>query len=211
MAYAGNSESDSVQVTVKPAHEWARKMAAVKKEGDDAARCMRSEGHRFVVRTLAPREVRSEDTVPLGGVVLYPDWRIATRLQMVEPARELISLAYTIGSLDPALPTVLSAVIQGKSLYEFSIGEFFELFGEFKAKHGLPNQEGIRAKMTTLVNGDRRYMKEYTRDGKTELDPLPLAVRNTLAHPENKANAIDQAGEDMRTSIELLRSWLALT
>ena len=210
MANVGYSTSDSVQVTVKPVHEWAKKMAAVKSEGNDAAKRMRAEGHRFVVRALAPREVESEDVVPLSGVILYPDWKIATRLKMVEPARELITQAYTIGSLDPALPTVLKAVIEGKGLYEYSIGEFFELFGEFLGRYGLANQEEIRAKMTTLVDGKPRYLKTYMVRGKPELHPLPFAVRNILAHPESKANTFDPEGKDLSTSIELLRSWVAL-
>ncbi len=210
MANAGYSASGSVQVTIRPAHEWAEKMAVVKKAGNDAATRMRAAGRKFDVELLAPTEVREQDKVPHSAVFLYPDWRIAIRREMVEPARKLIGQAYTIGSLDPALPTVLSAVIQGKSLYEYGIGEFFELFGEFQGRYELADQEEIRDKMTALVNGDRRYLKNYTRKGKTRLHPLPLAVRNTLAHPENKANTLDREGKELRTSIELLRSWLAL-
>lgn len=210
MANAGYSASAWVQVTIRPSHEWAEKMAVVRKAGNDVAKRMRAEGRKFDVEVLAPKEILEQDEVPLGSVFLYPDWKIAIRREMVEPARGLISQAYTIGSLDPALPTILSAVIQGKSLYEFNIGEFFELFGAFQGKHGLDSQKKIRDKMMALVNGDRRYLKNYTKDGMTELHPLPLAVRNTLAHPENKANIIDREGEELRTSIDLLRSWLAL-
>ncbi len=210
MANAGYSASGSAKVTLRPAHEWARKMAEVKRNGSKVARRMREEGRRFEIEVLAPEEIREGDTVPLGAVILYPNWKIATRLDMVEPARELISRAYTIESLDPALPTVLRAVIEGKGLYEHSIGEFFELFGRFLGKYGLAKQDEVRDRMTSLVDGDRRYLKAYMARGKSELHPLPFAVRNILAHPENKANALDPKGEELRKSIELLRAWLAL-
>ena len=131
------SESGLLTFTIKPNHEWAKMMSAVKEDGDRVATRMREQGHRFIVEGLAPKEIQSEDTVPISGVVIEMDWKIATRLELVELARDMITKAYLLGSLDAALPTVMSSVIEGKGLYEYSIGEFFQLYGRFEGKYQL--------------------------------------------------------------------------
>ena len=101
---------------------------------------------------------------------------------MVESARDSITKAHMLGSLDPGFLTVLAAIIEGKSLYEHSVGEFFQLYGKFEGKYQLTNQKKTKAKMEALVNGDKRYLKPYLEHGKSYLYPLPYAVRNILAH-----------------------------
>ena len=44
---------------------------------------------------------------------------------MVESARDLITNAYIVDSLDPVFPTVLKSIIEGKGLYAHSMGSFF--------------------------------------------------------------------------------------
>ncbi len=63
--------------------------------------------------------------------------------------------------------------------------------------------------MEALVSGDKRYMKPYTEHGQTRLDPLPYAVRNILSHVGSNPNTLDPKGNDLRTSVELLRQWTA--
>ena len=202
------SESGSINVTVIPKLEWAEKLVSVQQEGNAMANRTRLQGLRFIVKPLAPREVLSEDRVPLSGVVLQPDWKIAKRLEMVESARDLIDKAYVVGDLDPALPTVLKSVIEGKGLYEYSIGEFFELYGRFEGKHGLKTGRQTRDKMEALVDGEDEYLKRYKEHDKWNFVPLPYAVRNILGHAGNNPNTLDPDGHELRTSIELLRSWL---
>ena len=179
---------------------------------------MKDEGHLFKVAILAPREVKGGDTIPLSGVVLPLNWKIAKRLEMVESARDLITNAYILDSLDHGLPTILRTVIEGVGLYEHSIGEFFELYGQFEGKYlqgkylQRPGPK-TRAKMETLVNGDRKYLKSIKVDRKggkveEELQPLPYAVRNILAHLGTSLNKLDDNGEELKISIELLRSWV---
>ena len=202
------SESGSLAVTIKPNHEWAKMMSAVKEDGDRVATRMREQGHRFIVEGLAPKEIQSGDTVPISGVVIGLDWKIATRLEMVELARDMITKAYLLGSLDGALPTVMRSVIEGKGLYEHSIGEFFQLYGRFEEKYQLTSGKDTRAKMEFLVNGDKRYQKPYKEYGNWHSYPLPYAVRNILVHAGNNPNTLDPEGEDLRTALELLRSWV---
>ena len=204
-----NSWSGELPVTVKPNNEWNNQVTTVKEEGDRRAKQLLNQGHRYVVEILAPKEVLGGDTVPVRGVVIEPDWRIITRLEMVEAARELITKAYIIGSLDPAFPTALASIIEGKGLYEYSIGEFFQLYGKFEGKYQLTRGRDTKTKMEALINGDERYLKPYTEHGEESLLPLPYAVRNILAHTGSNPNTLDPRGSELRTAIELLRSWVA--
>ena len=63
--------------------------------------------------------------------------------------------------------------------------------------------------MLALVNGDKKYMKCYKEYGESRLVPLPYAVRNILAHTRDNPNTLDMEGKDLRTSIELLQSWVS--
>ena len=183
-------------------------MSAVKENGIRMAKHMREQDKRFVVEILAPQEVKGGDTVPLSAVVIHLDWKIATRLKMVESARDLITNAYIVDSLDPVFPTVLKSIIEGKGLYAHSIGEFFQLYGKFEGKYQLTNGTDTKDKMESLVNGDARYLKPYKVYGKSLPYPLPYAVRNILAHTGQNPNTLDGEGKELRTSVELLRSWV---
>ena len=208
MDNTGISESGSLDVTTHPAPEWAKKLSDLKASGTRMAKHMREQGHSFRVEILGTTEVRGGDTVPVSGVVIKLDWKIATRLEMVESAREMITNTYLIDSLDPAFPHVLGSVIEGKGLYEHSIGEFFELYGRFEGKYQLKRASDTRDKMAALVKGETRYLKQYREHGKWSSVPMPYAVRNILAHAGTNPNQIDQKGEEIRTSITLLRSWV---
>ena len=109
----------------------------------------------------------------------------------------------------PAFPTALRSIIEGKGLYEYSIGEFFQLYVNFEGKYQLTKGNDTRNKMEALVNGDKKYLKPYQIHGKSLLSPLPYAVRNILAHAGHNPNTLDPEGKELRTSIELLRSWVA--
>ena len=123
------SDSGNVSFTVKPKHAWESKMSAIRETGMSVAREFKEQGHAFNVEILAPRELSEEHSIPLAAVTLALDWRIATRMEMVEYARDLSTRAYMLESLDPALPTVLAATIEGRGLYQYNIGEFFLLYG----------------------------------------------------------------------------------
>ena len=206
-----HSESGSFEVKVKTKQSWAETVCKAKEEGLRMAKQMEEEDHRFVLKVLGPREMEEEDTIPLSGVVLPLNWKVAKRLTMVESAKDLITSAYLLGSLDPMLPIALGSIIEGKGLYKYSVGEFFELYGQFEGKHKLKNEKQTKAKMTALINGDMKYLKSIkARDnsGKLELHPLPFAVRNILAHSGRTSNRLDRKGVELETSIELLLSWV---
>lgn len=206
-----NSESVSNEDTGKSMQSWDEAMSAVQQEGLRLVKQLKAEGQPVKWAILAPREVKGGDTIPLAGVALPLDWKIAKRLEMVEIARDLITNAYIIDSLDPGLLSVLRSIIEGKGLYEHSIGEFFQLYGQFEGKYGLTSEKQTRAKMESLLNGEQRYLKRCLSNKKWELQPLPFAVRHILAHLGRNPNTLDQNGDELRVSIELLRSWVRQT
>ena len=187
---------------------WPEIMSAVQEEGLRMANQLREQGEPFDMGILAPREVKGGDKVPLSGVIIPLDWKIAKRREMVEIARDLITNAYMLDSLDPGLPTVLRSIIEGKGLYEHNIGEFFQLHGQFEGMYQLTKHEHTKAKMEELINGNQKYLKQFKTNRKWEPYPLPLAVRHILAHQANSQNDIDCEGVELMTSIELLRSWV---
>ena len=205
----GRSESGDISVTVRPKREWDNMMSTIKDEGLTAAKEIHEHGHNFIVEPLAPAQVLEGDSIPLSGVVIRLDWKVATRQEMVKSAREIISKAYLLDCLDPALPTALASVIEGKGLYEYSIGEFFQLYGRFEGKYNLTKGSDTKEQMEVLLKGDTRYLKPYKEHGKWVSHPMPYAVRNILAHIRNNPNTLDEEGKDLRTSIELLRSWVS--
>lgn len=203
------TESTNVKITNMADNSWKEMIDGIRHRGLQLAEKLRAQGHHFKVGILAPRLVGGEEnTVPLSGVVLDLDWKIATRLEMIEIARDLITKSYCLGTLDNSLPSILKAVVEGKSLFEQNIGEFFLLYGKFEQKYQLSNGKEAREKMIDLVNGDSRYLKTYVERGGERLDPLPYAVRNILSHIGNNPNTLDQEGKDLIASIKLLKSWV---
>ena len=196
------------ETTVLPQHEWEKRLITLKEEGNRIASDFRAQGHRIVPKVLAPRESLPGDT--LAAVVIHLDWTIATRLAMVESANDFLTKARVLGPIHRALPTVLRMMIEGKGLYEYSLGEFFQLYGRFEGKYQLTNGKQTLAKMRAMVNGDMACMKQYVERGQSHWYPLPYAVRNILAHTASNRNTLDPQGKELELSIELLRSWVAL-
>jgi len=201
------SETGQFSLTVRPKPLWDQKVAKIAKAGERLAEELQEKGHSFKVEILAPKEMVEQTSVPLSAVTLNLDWKIAARLEMIEHAREIITKALFVDSLDSALPTILTAIMEGRGLYEHGIGEFFLLYGKFEQKHSTGGKE-TRAKMMELIENDMQYMKPYLTRGKTVRDPLPYAARNILAHAGTNPNTLDENGSDLKKSVELLRSWV---
>ena len=201
------SETGSLNVTVIGKQAWAEKKAAVIEEGERRAKELREAGHAFKVEILAPNELDDQTPVRLAAVKLDLDWKLAIRLKMVEDARNLITKAVMVDALDPGLPPILSAILEGRGLYEHGIGEFFLLYGRFEQKHGTSGRK-TREAMLELVNDCREHMKPYIERGEERKDPLPYAVRNILAHSGTNPNTLDKEGVELRKAIGLLQAWV---
>ena len=206
----GHTEYAEAEIEWIPEEEWQKKIEERRGAGVRISEEMRRQSHTFQAKILAPRYAPKEKSVfkefNAAVVVIERDWKIATKLEMVEDANNLITKAYMIDSLDAAFPLVLTSVIEGKGLYEHSIGEFFLLYGRLEQTYNPFKGKETREKMEKLLNGEKKFMKEYTEYGKTRPVPLPYAVRNILSHVGNNPNTLEVS--ELRTSIALLKSWV---
>ena len=71
--------------------------------------------------------------------------------------------------------------------------------------------EQTRSKMEDLLARKTKYLKPTIDRGKQRMDPLPYAVRNILAHVGSNPNRLDRDGNDIRMSIDLLKTWIQST
>ncbi len=201
------SESAEFKILRLTKQSWRTKIAEAAAKGNRKAKELREAGHKAKVEILAPNEMSGQESVQLAPVTLPLDWRLATRLEMVEDARGLITKAVLLKSLDPGLPLILSAIIEGRGLYEHGIGEFFLLYGRFEEKYGTTKAQ-TRKKMKEMLNGDPEHMKVCKGNGgQEEHHPLPYAVRNILAHVGTNPNSLDREGNELRQAIDLLKEW----
>ena len=207
----GHDEYGYAQIKWIPVEQWKEKMVTLQKEGEQAAEEMQSRGRPFQTRVLNPQEAPENSSengeLNLVAVVIERDWKVPTKLAMIEDANNFLTKAYNIGALNAALSPILGRVIEEKSLYEYSVGEFFFLYGRFEQKHRCSKSQQTRKKMEKLINGKKEFMKTYTNSsGKSYLAPLPYAVRNILAHIGNDQNLLRD--EELKTAIRLLRAWV---
>ena len=209
----GFTATGELKVKLLTTHDWDQKLAATKKSGERLASELLEENRRMDVQIIAPRELPGadpkatpeENSTRLAAACLDIDWKTETRREMAELARDFLAKAFVVGALDPSLPPVLAAMVEGRGLFEHGIGEFFLLYGRFEERHGT-SKRATKLKMDPLVNGDPALMKPYWSGGKWSDHPLPYAVRNILAHAGTNPNKLDE--RELRRSIELLRRWL---
>ena len=89
----------------------------------------------FDVIILAPREVEGGDTIPIRAVVVPLDDKKSIRDEMAELARDILTKSYDLGTLNSAVLIALEGLFNGKGVFEYSIGEFFLLYGKFEERH----------------------------------------------------------------------------
>ena len=199
---------NNFQMHVYDRHNWEEKLRPIKVGGEVVANILsQKNGCDFHIEGIAQHVVLENDSAPTSAAVIKLDWKTSLKLNTVKHAREIITNSYMMGSLDPFLPAVLASVVEEKSLYKHSYGEFFELYGKFEQKHSFKKDAQTLAKMKELTGDKPKWSKEYRERGKTKLYPLPYAVRQILAHQGQNPNKLDEKNEDIRESIKLLRRW----
>ena len=162
----------------------------------------------FDVEILGSHMGESESTGTLTAVLIERDKTRIGKHKLAKSARRLITEARLMWDReDPALPTVLRNVIDGKGLFENSIGEFCLLYGKFLQKYRLEKGRDVIAKMTELLGDSTEGFKDYASRGKKEKFPLPYAVRQILFHLGNNPNKLDPEGVELIRSINLLKQW----
>lgn len=175
----------------------------------------------FLVRGIGPIKAlkgkREQLDMEVGKYVeiqlvqILKDGQQGAKIKFIELSNNMLCQAYKMGLPIAGLPGVLGSMVEGKGIYFDSIGEFFQLFGRFEQMLGFAdghNQRKIEHEMKVRLGSDLgAHSREYHRDGVKSLIPLPLYVRNALAHQgTNPVNSLHDG--DVITAIRLLKGWL---
>ena len=175
----------------------------------------------FILKGIGPlsRDKRGRDQ--LHGVVgrhleiqlveIARNGQQAGKLKLVRLCNDALNQAYRLDLPIAGVPQALASMVQGKGLYLNSIGEFFELYGRFEQMLGLTDdyrQEQISEAMRSRLGDDAgKHSRKYVRGDTTTLTPLPLYIRNVVAHQgTNPANSLSDG--DVSRAIRLLKEWL---
>lgn len=158
-------------------------------------------GRSLGLAILGPKLIPGgEQPVAFRAVTLSFDDRILYRQKMFSLAQDILTEDFLLNERsNPILTEILDNVISGESLYDFSVAELFELYGELvnhlpeeKKKQQLSSWidgKGFKRKVKGELMGNSFTVKyhSYSRNGYGAVAksvPLPFAVRNTLAHQE---------------------------
>ena len=124
--------------------------------------------------------------VEIQSVQILKDGQQGAKIKFIELSNNMLYQAYKMGLFTAGLAGVFGAMVEGKGIYFDSIGEFFQLLGRFEQMLGLTdgyNQRIIEHEMKVRLGNDLgQHSRGYFRDGSESLVPLPLYVRNALAH-----------------------------
>ena len=124
--------------------------------------------------------------VEVQSVQILKDGQQDAKIKFIDLSNDMLYQAYKTGLPTAGLAGVLGSMVEGKGLYFDSIGEFFQFFDRFEQMLDLAdsyNQRKIGHEMKARLGNDLdRLFREYFRDGSKSLMPLPLYVRNALAH-----------------------------
>lgn len=181
--------------------------------GQDRVQLIKSEGLGAAL-AVVPRVVYVGETWETGMFTVPNDEHLDLRMELFERSRDVLTLACDIPGTTPILlAEVLARTVEGKDLYATGIGAFFFLYGRLEGALGLADkdsQKKMKDKMISLIKSDDgNVLRTYKKaGGGTEQDvPLPLYVRNVLAHGgTNSLNSLKPT--DVESAIKLLEKWL---
>lgn len=133
------------------------------------------------------------------------------KLKLVKIANALLYQAHKMQLPIAGVAGVLGSLVEERGLFLDSTSEFLRLYGRFEQMLGFAdgyNQKDIEREMQARLGDDlTQHSREYVRSGRKSRTPLPLYVRNVLAHQgTNPANGLGDG--DLETAIRLLKDWL---
>ena len=158
-------------------------------------------GRSLGLAILSPKLLPGGDPpVQLRAVTLPFDHQLLYREKMLSLAQDILTEDFLLNERsNPILAEILDNVVSGEPLYDFSIGEMFELYGELvnHLPEGRKKQQlkswidgkGFKRKVRGDLLGSSFTAKyhAYSQNGYSVTArpvPLPFAVRNTMAHQE---------------------------
>ena len=197
--------SQSAQTTIKGHSDknWKALKEKRRQDGKEHHHRMYENGFSMGLEILSPKLLPQggELQVALRAVELDFDESLLYRQKMFSLAQEILTEDFLLNErTDPVLTDILGKVVAGEQLYEFSVAELFELYGELVGRHQESdkkkmlnkwiNCKGLESKVSDALMGSSLTVQHYPHS-KTggysdtlKLVPLPYAVRNMIAHQE---------------------------
>ena len=160
------------------------------------------DGRSLGLGILSPKLVPEGSTpVTLSAVTLSFDNSLLYRQKMLSLAQDFLTEDFLLNERsNPILTQVLNDVITGEPLYDFSVGELFELYGELvnclaednkkRQLNAWIRPKGFKVKVESALLGESFTANYHSYSNKrfsaiAKPVPLPYAIRNTLAHQES--------------------------
>ena len=195
--------TQSVEETVEVLSEESWKALKEKRlrDGIEHHRREYDNGRSLGLGILGPNLVPGgEPPVTLQAVTLSFDQTLLHRQKILSLAQDILTEDFLLNERpNPILTQILSDAISGEPLYDFSVAELFELYGELvnhlaegykkKQLNKWINDKSFKSKVSgaLLGNSFTTQYYSYSRNGYSTTSkpaPLPFAIRNTLAHQE---------------------------
>ena len=131
-----------------------------------------------------------------------------SKIKFLELAERALTQLYKMRGPVETFSEVLRSIVEDKGIYEYEYGVFFMLYAQFQQKYEIEDdqkeQKQTAKKMEELLEDNQSMFKSYERSGKTIKVPLPIYIRNAIAHHgTNKANTFTP--QELKASIGFLR------
>lgn len=223
----------SVPVRLVPVEEWENSRNEIKEQGRMIATLKREQGEILGLesgREVLPSILCSKEgpggiETQLAAVMLDVNgdkgWKLSKKVELVEDINNVLAKLELIDLLYPQLPIILGAVLEEKGLAQYSIGEFWLLYGKFEER--TKNEPGktddkIRKRLEESGRTDETNTKFYklkkdvipeTNEIIEKPQPLPYVVRNILGHigTDKAGNTLNS--DELKNAIQLLNELLA--
>ena len=143
-------------------------------------------------------------------VEIVKDSREQEKIKFLELAEKALTQLSRMGGEVTTFSEVLRSIVEDSGIYEYQYGVFFMLYAQFQQAYGIEdNNEQVMTtkKMLELIGDDNTLLKTYRREDKNQNMPLPVYIRNSIAHQgTNMENTFEP--EELRTALEFLRKCL---
>ena len=131
-----------------------------------------------------------------------------SKIKFLKLAEQALTQLYKMRGPVETFSEVLRSIVEDKGIYEYQYGVFFMLYAQFQQKYEIEDdqkeQKQTAKKMEELLEDDQSMFKSYKRDDRRIKVPLPIYIRNAIAHHgTNKANTFTP--QELKVSIDFLR------
>ena len=156
---------------------------------------------------LCPSSIPKGTTYHLYLTMIRKDGREKDKIKFLELAEKALTQLYRMQGPVKTFSEVLRSIVEDKGIYEYEYGIFFMLYAQFQRKYEIEDdgeQLQTLKKMRELIGNNQTMLKNYKRGDRITKDPLPVYIRNSIAHHgTNRTNPF--TAEELERAIQFLR------